>query len=131
MEYSRDWVSRLKKNPIVDAVVFCIVIFVIGATAYVSHDSRLRLLDQEEALRVARVAQLEALKAAQELSERRWRLFLRDNPDLVVPRRFFARETIEEIEAANEMEPPPSPNGVLRLPLEPPEGWPPMDEAPP
>lgn len=124
MGYSNEWVSRLKTNPIIDAIVFVLVLAVIGVSAYMAHDaritvmdqqaaSRLYMLEQREALRLSQIAQAEALKASQGLAERQWRMFFRDNPEAIVPRRFFNRETIEEIEAANEMISPPSPNGVL------------------
>lgn len=93
---------------------------IVAVTAYLAHDTRLavihqeqvlriQVLEQREALRVARIAQEEALKAAHELSESKWRQFFRNNPETIVPRQFFKRETIEELEMQNEVL--PSPNG--------------------
>lgn len=95
MESSRSSVSRLKTNVLIDAIVFAIVIGVIGGTAYLAHATRLDV-----------VAQREALKAAQELSDRKWRQFFRSNPDVTIPKKFFARETIEEIQTKNLQIPP-------------------------
>lgn len=115
MKYSRDLVSRWKSNPIVDAVVFTIVLAVIAVSAYMAHDTRIELLTQQE-----------ALKAAQELGDRKWRQFYRVNPTIIVPPKFFDRETIKEIEAENNT---PPHNGNLYS-NEPPGGWPSMDKAP-
>jgi len=69
-----------------------IVLSVIGITGYITHATRLDI-----------IAHREALTAAQELSERKWHQFFKANPNVVIPRRFFTRETIEEIEARNEV----------------------------
>lgn len=85
-------VSRWKNNPIVDALIFCIVLAVIASTAYLAHDTRVRVDTYNE-----------SFKIAQQLSDRRWRMFLKSNPELVVPRQFFnSKELSEHVEATIE-----------------------------
>jgi len=87
----RSLVSKWKNNPIVDALIFCIVLAVIASTAYLA-DTRVRVDTYNE-----------SFKIAQQLSDRRWRMFLKSNPELVVPRQFFnSKELSEHVEATIE-----------------------------
>ena len=80
-------VSKWKNNPIVDAMIFCIVLAIIASTAYLAHDTRDR----------------ESFRIAQELSDRRWRMFFKNNPELVVPKQFFnSKELSDHVETTIE-----------------------------
>ena len=85
-------VSKWKSNPIIDAMIFCIVLAVIASTAYLAHDKRVRVDTYNE-----------SFKIAQQLSDRRWRMFFKSNPEVVVPRQFFnSKELSEHVEATIE-----------------------------
>ena len=85
-------VSKWKNNPIVDAMIFCIVLAIIASTAYLAHDTRDRVNTYNESFRIA-----------QELSDRRWRMFFKNNPELVVPKQFFnSKELSDHVETTIE-----------------------------
>ena len=81
-------VSKWKNNPIVDALIFCIVLAVIASTTYLAHGTRVRVDTYNE-----------SFKIAQQLSDRRWRMFFKSNPEVIVPRQFFnSKELSEHVE---------------------------------